>query len=132
MVTVPTSAVVIATAVRNAGLPVEIARTYIAARVPVEIAVKTLNKFSKDVARLRPRRRDAYSLLRDAIGIVAANKYFAPAPGSPRQSARAHPALPAAKAATPRRATSAEMWDEVVRKLNEENARAAPPNGGAI
>jgi len=124
---------VIAKAVRDARLPYKIAATYIAAGVPEEIAVRTLKKFNKDVARLRPRQRDAYSLLRDAIGIAATNKFFAqhPAPVNPLQLKQARPALPVAKAAAPRRATSAEMWDQVIGELNKENAKAGPPIGGA-
>jgi hypothetical protein len=130
MSTVPSSSVVIAMAFRDAGLPVEIARTYIAAHVPVEVAVKTIKKYSKDVARLRPRRRDAYSLLCDAIGIRAANTFFAqraPAPADRHKFEQARSALPAA----PRSTTSAKMWDEVVSELNKENARMGPPIGGA-
>jgi hypothetical protein len=128
----PTNDALIAKAVRDAGLPYKIAATYIAAGVPVEIAVKTLKKFSKDVAHLRPRRRDAYSLLRDAVGIRAANAFFAPsAPVDRCKLAQARPAAPVAKVTTPRRTTTAEMWDDVIADLNKQNALAGPPIGGA-
>jgi hypothetical protein len=132
------SQIVIEKAVRDAGLPYKIARIYIAARVPAEVAVKVLAKFRKDMSsrhlHKRNRRRDAYSLLIDAIGFKATSTFFAqhaPAPVSPRQLAQARPALPAAKAAAPRRATSAEMWDQVISELNEETKRSGPPIGGA-
>jgi hypothetical protein len=130
----PAIEAVIAKAVRDARLPYKIAATYIAAGVPVEIAVKTIKKYRKDVARLRPRRSDAYSLLRDAIGIRAANEFFAqraPAAADRRKFARARPVTPTAKVAASRRATPAEMWDEVIAELNKENGHTGPPIGGA-
>jgi len=129
------------------GLGEDVARAFIDARVPADVATRVLRKFQKNVSKGLQPRRDAYWLLGTAIGFKAASAWLATLPRwrgyalmkracgtaaaqswlrkfaqPPICQPPARPSAAPASSARSRQASVDARWAEVVEQLNRENS----------